>query len=151
MVKNSYMDVSDPSLKVCFLTQQCKTNGMQAFSQGLNEQQQHQSPVKKGTQRHQRSPALTEGWLSVVCSRGCLFQALCWFLCSRADTRRTRISVRWKVAHFIKFFIGLFDWLVIYIYTYIIRTYIVHTHSLSLPLSPSSPSPTFLFWIFDPY
>lgn len=25
----------------------CKTNGMQAFSQGLNEQQQHQSPVKK--------------------------------------------------------------------------------------------------------
>uniref|UniRef100_A0A9L6KE76 Predicted gene 11837 n=1 Tax=Mus musculus TaxID=10090 RepID=A0A9L6KE76_MOUSE len=28
----------------------CKTNGMQAFSQGLNEQQQHQSPVKKGKQ-----------------------------------------------------------------------------------------------------
>ncbi|XP_044101279.1 uncharacterized protein C8orf88 homolog isoform X3 [Neovison vison] len=25
----------------------CKTNGMQAFSQGHNEQQQHQSPVKK--------------------------------------------------------------------------------------------------------
>uniref|UniRef100_A0A8C0PFG9 Transmembrane protein n=1 Tax=Canis lupus familiaris TaxID=9615 RepID=A0A8C0PFG9_CANLF len=27
----------------------CKTNGMQAFTQGHNEQQQHQSPVKKGT------------------------------------------------------------------------------------------------------
>jgi hypothetical protein len=30
------------------LVEQCKMNGMQAFSQGLNEQQQHQSPVKKG-------------------------------------------------------------------------------------------------------
>nr|XP_051699835.1 uncharacterized protein C8orf88 homolog isoform X1 [Oryctolagus cuniculus] len=27
----------------------CKTNGMQTFSQGLSEQQQHQSPVKKGS------------------------------------------------------------------------------------------------------
>lgn len=51
MLKISYIDISDPSLKVCFLTQQCKTNGMQAFSQGLTEQQQHQSPVKKGTHR----------------------------------------------------------------------------------------------------
>lgn len=57
------------------------------------------------------------------------------------------ISVRWKGAHFIKFSIGLFDWLVLYIHTYIIiihTSYILHTHSRSLPLSPSLPFP-FLF------
>ncbi|XP_038203661.1 uncharacterized protein C8orf88 homolog isoform X2 [Arvicola amphibius] len=32
----------------------CKTNGMQAFSQGLNEQQQHQSPVKKERIKYSR-------------------------------------------------------------------------------------------------
>ncbi|XP_044101275.1 uncharacterized protein C8orf88 homolog isoform X1 [Neovison vison] len=32
----------------------CKTNGMQAFSQGHNEQQQHQSPVKKERIKYSR-------------------------------------------------------------------------------------------------
>ncbi|XP_012578255.1 PREDICTED: uncharacterized protein C8orf88 homolog isoform X1 [Condylura cristata] len=32
----------------------CKTNGMQAFTQGLNEQQQHQSPVKKERIKYSR-------------------------------------------------------------------------------------------------
>lgn len=55
------LDISDPSLKVCFLTQQCKTNGMQAFYQGLKEQPQKQSPVQKGIQRHHSGPVLTGG------------------------------------------------------------------------------------------
>lgn len=58
--KKCYINASVPSLKVCFLTQQCKTNGMQAFSQGLNEQQQHQSPVKKGTLLLKFSTLITE-------------------------------------------------------------------------------------------
>uniref|UniRef100_A0A8P0T1I7 Uncharacterized protein n=1 Tax=Canis lupus familiaris TaxID=9615 RepID=A0A8P0T1I7_CANLF len=32
----------------------CKTNGMQAFTQGHNEQQQHQSPVKKERIKYSR-------------------------------------------------------------------------------------------------
>uniref|UniRef100_A0A5F9DEZ2 Uncharacterized protein n=1 Tax=Oryctolagus cuniculus TaxID=9986 RepID=A0A5F9DEZ2_RABIT len=32
----------------------CKTNGMQTFSQGLSEQQQHQSPVKKERIKYSR-------------------------------------------------------------------------------------------------
>uniref|UniRef100_A0A671FHN8 Chromosome 8 open reading frame 88 n=1 Tax=Rhinolophus ferrumequinum TaxID=59479 RepID=A0A671FHN8_RHIFE len=32
----------------------CKTNGMQTFAQGLNDQQQHQSPVKKERIKYSR-------------------------------------------------------------------------------------------------
>ncbi|XP_056679314.1 uncharacterized protein C8orf88 homolog isoform X1 [Monodelphis domestica] len=33
---------------------QCKTNGMQTFTQGLNQPQQHQSPVKKERIKYSR-------------------------------------------------------------------------------------------------
>uniref|UniRef100_A0A2K6EN44 Chromosome 8 open reading frame 88 n=1 Tax=Propithecus coquereli TaxID=379532 RepID=A0A2K6EN44_PROCO len=46
--------ISKPEFKIYFPVQQCKTNGMQTFSQGLNEQQQHQSPVKKERIKYSR-------------------------------------------------------------------------------------------------
>ena len=49
-IKNKVLyKILKPQLKsvLFFFYKQCKTNGMQAFSQGLNEQQHH-SPVKKG-------------------------------------------------------------------------------------------------------